>query len=67
MMALAGLVDPFSPFSAPYLARPLVLLIALGIAAGTVGVLVHLRRLEFSTDGLTHAVFPGLAVLRLDL
>lgn len=61
MMALAG-VDPFSPFAAPFLARPLLLLVALAIAAGTVGVLVHLRRLEFSTDGLTHAVFPGLAI-----
>lgn len=61
MMPLAG-VDPFSPFSAPFLARPLLLLVALAIAAGTVGVLVHLRRLEFSTDGLTHAVFPGLAI-----
>lgn len=62
MMGLAGLVDPFSPFTAPFLARPLLLLVALAIAAGTVGVLVHLRRLEFSTDGLTHAVFPGLAI-----
>ncbi|WP_405218692.1 metal ABC transporter permease [Agrococcus sp. Ld7] len=62
MIALPVLVDPFSPFSAPFLARPLLLLVALAIAAGTVGVLVHLRRLEFSTDGLTHAVFPGLAI-----
>ena len=59
---LARLVDPFTPFAAPFLARPLLLLVALAVAAGTVGVLVHLRRLEFSTDGLTHAVFPGLAI-----
>ena len=62
MTPLAALLDPFTPFAAPYLARPLLLLVALGVAAGTVGVLVHLRRLEFSTDGLTHAVFPGLAI-----
>lgn len=57
-----ALLDPFTPFAAPFLARPLLLLIALAVAAGTVGVLVHLRRLEFSADGLTHAVFPGLAI-----
>ncbi len=60
--AIAALLDPFTPFTAPFLARPLLLLIALAVAAGTVGVLVHLRRLEFSADGLTHAVFPGLAI-----
>ncbi|MGC5076493.1 metal ABC transporter permease [Agrococcus sp. DT81.2] len=60
--AIAALLDPFTPFAAPFLARPLLLLIALAVAAGTVGVLVHLRRLEFSADGLTHAVFPGLAI-----
>ena len=60
--AIAALLDPFTPFAAPFLARPLLLLMALAVAAGTVGVLVHLRRLEFSADGLTHAVFPGLAI-----
>jgi manganese/iron transport system permease protein len=58
----AALIDPFSPFAVPFMGRPLILLVALAIAAGTVGVLVHLRRLEFSADGLTHAVFPGLAI-----
>ncbi len=62
MTGLTGLVDPITPFAVPFLGRPLLLLVALAIAAGTVGVLVHLRRLEFSTDGLTHAVFPGLAI-----
>lgn len=62
MTPLTALVDPFTPFAAPFLGRPLLLLVALAGAAGTVGVLVHLRRLEFSTDGLTHAVFPGLAI-----
>lgn len=58
----AALLDPFTPFAVPFMARPLLLLVALAVAAGTVGVLVHLRRLEFSADGLTHAVFPGLAI-----
>jgi len=60
--AIAALLDPFTPFAVPFMARPLLLLLALAVAAGTVGVLVHLRRLEFSADGLTHAVFPGLAI-----
>lgn len=60
--ALPMLIDPITPFAVPFLARPLLLLVALAVAAGTVGVLVHLRRLEFATDGLTHAVFPGLAI-----
>lgn len=59
---LGALIDPFTPFAVPFMARPLLLLVALAVAAGTVGVLVHLRRLEFATDGLTHAVFPGLAI-----
>jgi zinc/manganese transport system permease protein len=62
MTPLAALIDPFTPFSVPFLGRPLLLLVALAVAAGTVGVLVNLRRLEFSTDGLTHAVFPGLVI-----
>lgn len=62
MTPIAALIDPFTPFSVPFMGRPLLLLLALAIAAGTVGVLVNLRRLEFSTDGLTHAVFPGLAI-----
>ncbi len=60
--SIAALLDPFTPFAVPFMARPLLLLLALAVAAGTVGVLVHLRRLEFSADGLTHAVFPGLAI-----
>lgn len=62
MTTLGLLLDPVTPFAAPYLLRPLLLLLALAVASGTVGMLVHLRRLEFSADGLTHAVFPGLAI-----
>lgn len=57
---LAGaLVDPFS---LPFMARALVVLIVLSLVAGIVGVLVNLRSLEFISDGLTHAVFPGIAI-----
>lgn len=55
-------LDPFGPFALPFLQRPLVLLLVLAVAAATVGLLVHLRRLEFIGDGLTHAVFPGLVI-----
>jgi manganese/iron transport system permease protein len=37
-------------------------LVVLSLVAGLVGVLVNLRGLEFISDGLTHAVFPGIAV-----
>ncbi|MEO5744433.1 MAG: metal ABC transporter permease, partial [Terracoccus sp.] len=43
------------------MARALVLLLVLSLVAGVVGVLVNLRGLEFISDGLAHAVFPGIA------
>lgn len=46
----------------PYLQRPLVLLLILGIVGGTVGVLVNLRAMEFSVEALVHSVFPGMVV-----
>jgi zinc/manganese transport system permease protein len=49
-------------FSLPFMARALVVLIALSLVAGVVGVLVNLRSLEFISDGLTHSVFPGIAI-----
>lgn len=56
------MIDLFGPFSLPFMARPLILLLVLAAAAGTVGTIVNLRRLEFAADGLTHAVFPGLVI-----
>jgi ABC-type Mn2+/Zn2+ transport system permease subunit len=41
--------------------RAVIVLVTLGITAGIVGVFVNLRGFEFLTDGLTHAVFPGIA------
>lgn len=52
----------FDGFSLPFMARALAVLAALSLVAGVVGVLVNLRGLEFISDGLTHAVFPGIAV-----
>lgn len=48
-------------FALPFMGRALVVLIVLSLAAGIIGVFINLRGLEFLTDGLTHAVFPGLA------
>ena len=50
------------PFALPFMARALGVLLALAVVAGLVGVLVTLRGLEFISDGLTHAVFPGIAI-----
>ena len=52
----------FSPFALPFMGRALVVLLVLALVAGIVGVLVSLRGLEFISDGLTHAVFPGIAI-----
>lgn len=50
------------PFHLPFMARALVELVILGALAGTVGVLVLLRRLAFVSDALTHTVFPGVVI-----
>lgn len=52
----------FGAYALPFMGRALLVLLVLAIVAGIVGVLVNLRGLEFISDGLTHAVFPGLAV-----
>ncbi len=51
-----------APFAYPFMARALAELIVLGALAGTVGVLILLRRLAFMTDALTHTVFPGVVI-----
>jgi manganese/iron transport system permease protein len=50
------------PFSVAFMARALAELAVLGALAGTVGVLIVLRRLAFMTDALTHTVFPGVVI-----
>jgi manganese/iron transport system permease protein len=50
------------PFTFPFMARALAELAILGALAGTVGVLILLRRLTFMTDALTHTVFPGVVI-----
>jgi len=48
-------------FELPFMQRALIVLLVLSVATGVLGVFVNLRGLEFLSDGLTHAVFPGLA------
>lgn len=48
--------------SYPFMQRALLTMLVLSIASGVVGYFVSLRDLEFVTDGLIHAVFPGLVV-----
>lgn len=50
------------PFTFAFMARALGELLILGALAGTVGVLILLRRLAFMTDALTHTVFPGVVI-----
>ena len=60
---MTDLLGPlFTAFTLPFMARALFVLFALSLVAGVVGVLVNLRSLEFISDGLTHSVFPGIAI-----
>lgn len=45
---------------APFLFRPLVMVILLGVVAGVIGVIINLRSAEFSAEAMVHAVFPGI-------
>lgn len=45
---------------APFLFRPLVMVLVLGLVCGLVGVLINLRLAEFTAEATVHAVFPGI-------
>ncbi len=48
-------------FRFPFIQHALAVVVPLALVSGLVGVFINLRGLEFVSDGLTHAVFPGLA------
>jgi len=48
-------------FRFPFIQHAMLVVIPLALVSGLVGVFINLRGLEFVSDGLTHAVFPGLA------
>ena len=54
---------PLAPLAgAPYLFRPLVMVVVLGAVCAVIGVLVNLRAAEFQAEALVHAVFPGIVI-----
>lgn len=61
-MSVAALTDLSVVFSLPFMYRALIAIVVLSLAAGVVGVFISFRELEFVSDGLVHAVFPGLVI-----
>ncbi|SPT53456.1 Manganese transport system membrane protein mntB [Actinomyces bovis] len=54
-------IPGLSPLAqAPYLFRPLIMVLLLGVVCAVVGTLVNLRTAEFTAEALVHAVFPGI-------
>ena len=44
---------------APFLFRPFLMLVTLGVVSGVVGVVVNLRRLEFNAEAMVHSGVSG--------
>lgn len=59
---LQAAFGPFDVFALPFMSRALITVAVLAVAAGVVGLFISLRDLEFMSDGLIHAVFPGLVI-----
>ncbi|GLK82058.1 metal ABC transporter permease [Ancylobacter defluvii] len=53
-------IAPFAEFD--FMRRALVGVIALGLGAGPIGVLMMLRRMSLAGDAMAHAILPGAAV-----
>lgn len=65
MIELAGSFaahGPIEVFTLPFMWRALITVVILAVAAGVVGLFISFRELEFVSDGLVHAVFPGLVI-----
>lgn len=61
LRGLASHIPGIAPLAEEaFLFRPFVLLLLLGVAAGAVGTLVNLRRVEFNAEAMVHSVFPGI-------
>lgn len=60
MTLYAMLFEPFADYG--FMRRALVSTVALGLAAGPVGVLMLLRRMSLVADAMSHAVLPGAAI-----
>ena len=55
-------LGPLGVFGLPFMWRALLTVVILAVAAGVVGLFISFRELEFVSDGLVHAVFPGLVI-----
>ena len=64
MASVLALSDftPIDVCARPFMWRALVTVAVLAVAAGIIGLFISFRELEFVSDGLVHAVFPGLVV-----
>lgn len=62
MVSPAALTSFTEIFALPFMSRALITVAVLAIAAGVVGLFISFRELEFVSDGLVHAVFPGLVI-----
>ena len=61
LRSLASHIPGIAPLAQEaFLFRPFILLLVLGVAAGAVGTLVNLRRVEFNAEAMVHSVFPGI-------
>ena len=61
LRGLASHVPGLAQFaSAPYLFRPLLMIVLPGAVCAVVGTLVNLRATEFTAEAMVHAVFPGI-------
>lgn len=52
----------FEALQLPFMARAFAALAVLAVAAGVVGLGISFRETEFVSDGIVHAVFPGLVI-----
>ena len=52
----------FDALQLPFMARAFAAVAVLALAAGVVGLSISFRELEFVSDGMVHAVFPGLVI-----
>lgn len=57
-----SLTDLLQAFSLPFISRGVLTMLILACGAGVVSIFVSFRGMEFLTDGLVHAIFPGLVV-----
>lgn len=62
MTGVLQAVSPLEIFALPFMWRALLTIAILAVAAGIVGLFISFRELEFVSDGLVHAVFPGLVI-----